>query len=97
MVLSLAKAAHYAENGRRLKHRDRKLSTAIGSESANRARLQDEEHSACLLGLKKQMPSTAIQYIAVFLKRFQAGIGQMFEKVDPRKETQIEHNCRPSR
>jgi hypothetical protein len=34
------------------------------------------------LGLKKQMPSTTIQYVAVFLKRFQAGIGQMFEKFD---------------
>jgi len=50
-----------------------------------------------LLGLKKQMPGTAIQYIAVSLKRFQAGIGKMFEKVDLGKDTYVEHTCRPSR
>jgi hypothetical protein len=96
MVPSLAKATGYAEYGGRLKHCDGQRSIPIGSESANGALLQDEEHSASLLGLKKKMPSTAIQYVAVILKRFQAGIGETFEEVDFRKETYIEHNCRSS-
>ena len=41
------------------------------------------------------MPGTAIQYVAVFLKCLRAGVGQIFEKVDPRKETYIENTCRP--
>jgi hypothetical protein len=42
------------------------------------------------------MPRTAIQNIAVFLERFQARIGQMFENVDLRKGTYVEHAGRPS-
>jgi len=33
--------------------------------------------------------------LAVFLKRFQARIGQVLEEVDPRKETYVEHTDRP--
>jgi hypothetical protein len=65
-----------------LKHGDGERSIATGSETTNGALLQDKEHSASLLGLKKQVPRAAIQYIAVFLKRLEAGIGELFEKVD---------------
>jgi hypothetical protein len=95
IALSLAKATYYAENGRRFEHRDGQRPVTILSESANGALLQDKEYSASLLGLKKQMPSTAVQYIAVFLKRLEAGIRELFEKVDLGKETYIEHICRP--
>jgi len=33
---------------------------------------------------------------SVFLKRFQAGIGEMFEKVGARRETYVAHTCRSS-
>jgi hypothetical protein len=94
-VLSLAKATGYAEYGRRLKHCYGERSIAIGSKSANGALLQDKEHSASLLGLKKQMPSSTIQYVAVLLEGLQAGIWQMFEEIDFRKATYIEHPYRP--
>jgi hypothetical protein len=42
----------------------------------------EHANSASLLGLKKQMPSTAIQYIADSRKRLEAGIGELFEKVE---------------
>src|SRR6202166_5142838 len=38
------------------------------------------------------MPSTAIQYIAVSRKRLE--VGELFEKVDLRKEIHLEHSCR---
>jgi hypothetical protein len=41
------------------------------------------------------MTTFAIKYLAVFLKRFQARIGQVLEEVDPRKETYVEHTDRP--
>jgi hypothetical protein len=41
------------------------------------------------------MATFAIKYSAVFLKHFQARIGQVLEEVDPRKETYIEHIDRP--
>jgi hypothetical protein len=41
------------------------------------------------------MTTFAIKYFAVFLKRFQARIGQVLEEVDPRKETYIEHTDGP--
>ena len=52
----------------------------------------ERANSASLLGLKKQMPSTAIQYIAVSRKRLE--VGELFEKVDLRKEIHLEHSCR---
>jgi hypothetical protein len=79
-----------------MKHRDRLLSMAIVSESTNGTLLQDKEHCSRLLGPKKQVPCAAIQYVAVFLKRLQAGVGQMSEEVDLRKETYIKHSDRPS-
>jgi hypothetical protein len=39
------------------------------------------------------MPSSTIQHIAVSLKRIKAGIRDLFEKVDLRKETYVEHNA----
>jgi hypothetical protein len=32
------------------------------------------------------MPGTTIQYVTVFLKCLQAGVGQMFGKFDPRRK-----------
>jgi hypothetical protein len=88
IVLSLPKAAHFAEYRRRFNSCDCQRPIAVRSERTNVALLEDKERVCQLPGLEREMPRSAIQYVAVFDQQIQAAL---------RCFADMRTNCRPFR